>query len=59
VGHVTVSVTRGESVDSLSTCTSTVMVDLNISLACLGLIKKLCVVVRSSLSPVSKRISGR
>lgn len=59
MGHVTVSVTRGESVDSLSACTSTVMVDLNISLACLGLIKKLCVVVRSSLSPVSKRISSR
>ena len=59
MGHVTVSVTRGESVNSLSACISTVMVDLNISLACLGLIKKLCVVVRSSLSPVSKRISGR
>jgi hypothetical protein len=60
MSHVTVSVTRSESVRALSTSADAIMAYLNVSLARLRLVEELSlVVIRSCIHSISESLTGR
>ena len=60
MGHVTVSVTRSESVRALSTSADAIMANLNVSLACLRLVEELSLmVIRSCIRSIHDSLTGR
>lgn len=60
MGHVTVSVSRSESVRALSPSADAIMANLNVSLACFRLFEELSlVVIRSCVHSIRESLIGR